>query len=308
MEREFVDWLRKTLPPHPLLRVGPGDDAAVLAWADFDDMIVTTDLLADGTHFLTEEVDPVLIGRKCLAANLSDLAAMAAEPVAVVVSLLLPRESAGRHDTWQLTRKLYEGMIPLAEQFKVTIAGGDTNVWDGKLAISVTALGRTTQRGPLLRCGAKVGDRLLVTGELGGSIEGEHLAFVPRVAESLQLHACYELHAGMDITDGLAIDLCRMTEASGVGAVLRADAVPTSPAAERLAMASGGDAASHALSDGEDFELLLAIPPAEAERLVQDQPIECGVTEIGHIVEAGLWLENAQGKRHVLKTTGYEHR
>lgn len=307
MERDFVDWLRETLPPHPLLKIGPGDDAAVLAMGDASEIVVTSDLLADGTHFLTSEVDPPLIGRKCLAANLSDLAAMAAQPLAVVVSLLLPRAGAGRQDTWQLARGLYKGMLPLAEQFGTSIAGGDTNVWDGKLAVSITALGRVTERGPLLRSGAQVGDRLLVTGDLGGSIEGEHLNFTPRIAEALLLHQNYDLHAGMDITDGLAVDLHRLTVASQVGAEIVAADIPTSPAAERLAMASGGDAARHALTDGEDFELLLAIPAESAEQMLRDQPLECGITQVGQIVETGLWLQNAGGARQALEPAGYTH-
>lgn len=306
MERDFVHWLRSKLPSHPLLKIGVGDDAAVLASAG-SDTVVTTDLLADGTHFLADEVDPELIGRKCLAANLSDLAAMAAEPLAVVVSLMLPRGGAGRCDTPTLARKLIEGMLPLAEQFDCAIAGGDTNAWDGRLAVSVTAIGRVGSRGPLLRSGAKVGDCLLTTGELGGSIEGHHLVFTPRVAEALLLHDRYQLSAGMDITDGLAIDLDRLTKASEVGAVVQAAQVPTSPAAERLALAAAGDPLTHALADGEDFELLLAVPPADAEAILRDQPIECGISLIGQVVDRGLWLEEDSGTRKPLAPTGYLH-
>lgn len=307
MERDYVDWLRRTLPASPAAPLGIGDDAALISPNDDAAIVVTTDLLADGTHFLAAETDPRLVGRKCLAANLSDLAAMAAEPLAAFVSLLLPRDGAGGLDTATLAQRLTEGMTPLAEEFGVAIAGGDTNVWHSKLAVSVTALGGVTPRGALRRSGAQVGDRLLVTGDLGGSIEGHHLTFTPRIREALLLHERYTLHAGMDITDGLAIDLHRLAEASGVGAVVRAGDVPTSAAAERLAAASGGNPIDHALGDGEDFELLLAIPPADATALVRDQPLECGVTEIGEIVAEGMWLESTTGERQSLAAFGYLH-
>ena len=307
MERDFVDWLRDTLPRHPLLKLGVGDDAAVLATGDAAGMVVTTDLLADGAHFLSEETDAQLIGRKCLAANLSDLAAMAADPQAVVVALLLPRTGAGGKDTGALARRLLQGMLPLAVEFGVAIAGGDTNVWDGRLAVSVTAIGAQHRRGSLSRAGAKVGDRLLVTGDLGGSLEGHHLAFTPRLNEARQLHDQFQLHAGMDITDGLAVDLDRLCKASGVGAVLRGDHIPTSPAAERLALAAGTDPMTHALTDGEDFELLLAVPLDSAGKIIQQQPLACGVTDIGEIVDDGIWLEDASGNRKPLAPDGYLH-
>ncbi|MEM6330369.1 MAG: thiamine-phosphate kinase [Planctomycetota bacterium] len=311
MERDFVDWLRATLAPHEALAVGAGDDAAVLRATGAAQTVVTSDLLADGTHFVAEEIEPKLIGRKCLAANLSDLAAMAAKPLAVTVCLLIPRGGAGPHSSVELARGVMRGVTGLAEAFGVAIAGGDTNVWDGRLAVSITALGVVGPRGPLLRSGAKPGDTLLVTGELGGSIEGHHLAFTPRVREALLLHDRYTLHAGMDITDGLAIDLHRLAAASGVGAVIRAADVPASPSAERLALAAGGEALDHALGDGEDFELLLAVPPEVADSILRDQPLECGVTAIGHITdgpaEGGVWLESAGGARTALPPGGYEH-
>src|SRR5688572_28820097 len=149
MEREFIDWLRSRLLPHNRLRLGPGDDAALVQLAQSADCVVTTDMLMDGIDFRLAEHDPRKIGRKALAVNLSDLAAMAARPVAAVVSLALPK-TGGR----KLTEELYEGLLPLAEEFECALAGGDTNSWNGPLVISVTALGETTPRGPLLRGGA----------------------------------------------------------------------------------------------------------------------------------------------------------
>ena len=167
MEQQFIAWLRQRLPPHPLLRLGPGDDAAVLNMAGIEQCTVTVDMLTDHVDFELAEADPVLVGRKALAVNLSDLAAMASRPLAAVIAVALPRDG-GR----ELAMKLYEGITPLAERYHVALAGGDTNSWDGPLVISVTLLGQVVGPGPLRRAGARPGDRLLVTGSLGGSILG----------------------------------------------------------------------------------------------------------------------------------------
>ena len=304
MERELVEWLREALPASPLLKVGLGDDAAVLSRQPRD-LVVTTDSLGDGTHFLLADVEPKWIGHKCLAVNLSDLAAMAAEPLAAVISLMLPREHP---NLLALARGLYQGMLPLADRFGIDLCGGDTNTWQGPLTVSVTAFGQTGAKGPLLRTNAQPGDAILVTGELGGSITGGHLDFTPRIDEALLLHQRYELNAGMDLSDGLSLDLDRLCQESGCGAVLEEAALPVSPAAEQLASASGGDATQHALSDGEDFELLLIASPDQAERVLAEQPIECGVTRVGQIVASpGLQFIGRDGKAVPLTPAGYLH-
>jgi thiamine-monophosphate kinase len=305
MERELISWLRQRLPSHPLLRLGPGDDAAVLRMAAIQECVVTVDMLTDQVDFELSQVDPRRVGRKALAANLSDLAAMASKPLAAVIALALPRRG-GR----ELAQSLYEGMLPLAEKHDLAIAGGDTNSWDGPLAVSITLLGEVTGRGPLCRGGARPGDRILVTGSLGGSILGRHLDFEPRVDEALALHAQYELHAGIDISDGLSLDLAHLVQESRCGAVLRAAAIPIAADAHRLAerLADGSTPLDHALGDGEDFELILAVPPAEAARLLARQPLAVRLTEIGHFVATpGLWIEPAEGDRRPLTPRGWEH-
>ncbi len=304
MEAELIDWLAERLPPHRLLRLGVGDDAAVLDLALAPDCVVTVDMVNEGVDFRLGEIDARRAGHKALGVNLSDLAAMAARPLAVVIALALPREGA-----LPLAQQLYEGMLPLAERFDVALAGGDTNIWDGPLAISITALGQITAQGPLRRAGARRGDKILVTGSFGGSILGRHLDVEPRIEEALLLHERYHLHAGMDVSDGLALDLSRLARASGCGAVLDLSAVPVAAAAVELAqqLRDGRSALDHALGDGEDFELLLAVPPDEAERLVREQPLGVPVTCIGEfVVEAGLWQHGAQGRRP-LEPTGYQH-
>lgn len=308
MELELVRWLSENLPSHPLLRIGIGDDAAVLRWPVGGELVVTTDAITDEVDFLLAETDPRLIGHKALGVNLSDLAAMAAEPVAAVVSLVLPRKGARGLDAKELAIELYHGMLPLAERFGVAIAGGDTNSWDGPLAISVTAFGRVTDRGPLKRSGAKSGDVVLVTGTLGGSILGRHLQVEPRVREALLLNERYQLTAGMDVSDGLALDASRLAAASGCGIALRLDKIPISPDAERLAACDRVSSLEHALGDGEDFELLLTAPPEAAERIVRDQPLDVPVTTIGECVtQAGLWQVGAEGRLTTLDASGYRH-
>ncbi|MBX3414832.1 MAG: thiamine-monophosphate kinase [Pirellulales bacterium] len=306
MESELIDWLRRTLPTSEALRVGLEDDAAVVRWAS-SEVVATTDMLMDGVDFVLGEVEPRRVGHKILAVNLSDLAAMAAQPVAACVSLALPRRGG-----LPLAQELYRGMLPLAERHAVLIAGGDTNSWDGPLVANVTLLGRPLAHGPLRRSQARAGDKIIVTGALGGSILGHHLDFEPRVAEAQLLHERYEVHAGMDISDGLALDLSRLCRASGCGAILRTAAVPISTAALDYArqLDDGSTPLDHALADGEDFELLLAVPPAEAAWLLHDQPLaDVRLTEIGEFVAApGLWQQDQAGLRSPLAPRGFEHR
>jgi thiamine-monophosphate kinase len=303
MERIFLDWLVKHLPPSPHLRLGIGDDAAVVRWDEGRDLVVTTDAITDKVDFRLAHVEPEQVGHKALGVNLSDLAAMAAEPVAAVVSLVLPREGA-----LELAVGLYRGMLPLAEKFQLAIAGGDTNTWEGPLAISVTAMGRTTQRGPLPRSGATPGDVLLVTGSLGGSILGRHLAVEPRVREALVLHQAYELHAGMDVSDGLALDASRLAAASGCGVAIELAKIPVSADARRLAASTGRTPLDHALGDGEDFELLFAAPPEVAAAIMRDQPLGIPVTAIGKFVATpGLWEDSGDSVLTELEAVGYEH-
>jgi thiamine-monophosphate kinase len=251
-------------------------------------------MLTAGVDFLLEQVDPQLVGRKALGVNLSDLAAMAAVPVAAFVSLVLPKRGTSKLSALELAIQLYLGMAPLAARYGITIAGGDTNTWDGPLAINITAIGQTTAHGPLTRSAAQVGDQILVTGSLGGSILGKHLEFEARVAEALLLHDRYALHAGMDISDGLALEL---------------DLIPISDAACHICRLDGGDPIQCALSDGEDFELLLAVPPDAARDILSVQPLEIPVTRIGEVVaEPGLWQVSSDGSRGHLAARGFEHR
>jgi thiamine-monophosphate kinase len=306
-EFAFIDWLRRRTPAAKRVLLGPGDDTAVLDWSGGAPCLVTTDMLLEGSCFRLPGANPPegtgtprQIGRKALAVNLSDIAAMAGVPVGAVVSVGLPRRG-GR----ALAEELYAGLRELADAFDTPIVGGDTNTWEGPLVINVALLGEATPRGVVRRGGAQVGDWLLVTGPLGGSLLGKHLDFTPRVREALLLHERADLHAMLDVSDGLAADVAHLCEESRCGAVLRADAIPISDAARSVR--DERSPLEHALGDGEDFELVFAVSPADAEDLLRTQPIPgLTLTVIGECVPEGLWLQEA-GQRRPLVPTGYVH-
>lgn len=315
MELEFILWLREHVPRHLNAPLGLSDDAALVALAGGSNFVITIDTLTDGVDFRVGIDDPRRIGRQALAANLSDLAAMAAKPVGAVISLVLPRHGTipETGDSLKLAIALYEGLLPLAKEYDVAIAGGDFNTFDGPLVISVAAFGQPIGRGPLLRTGGQPGDWLLVTGALGGSILGHMFDFTPRVREAIALHERYELHAAIDISDGIALDASRLAAESGCGAVLFTDRMPISPDAFRLAeqeSVTDRDAAAlrHALGDGQDFELLIAAPADVAATILEQKPLECPVTHVGELVaETGLWQQDASGRRP-LEAMGWRHR
>jgi thiamine-monophosphate kinase len=314
----FIDWLRQRTPPADRVLIGPGDDCAALS-PGRSPLLVTTDMLMDGTDFILAEVGPRRVGRKAMAVNLSDLAAMAARPLAAVVSVALPTIVVGtlrvpspsrlqppsriledsnppdgtRSVPTTMAEELYLGLREMADAFGVPIVGGDTNSWAGPLVISVTAFGEADR--PVRRNGARPGDWLFVTGPLGDSIAGHHLDFTPRVREALLLNDAVELHAMIDISDGLSADLHHVLEESHCGAVLVAEAIPR----------RDGASLANALGDGEDFELAFAVSPTDGEKLVRASPVP--VWKVGECVETGYWIEE-QETRRPLVPTGWEHR
>jgi thiamine-monophosphate kinase len=267
-------------------------------------------MLMDGIDFIIAEVGPRSAGRKAMAANLSDIAAMAGIPIAAVVSVALPRQltevrSQKSVISSEFAEELYHGLREVADAFDVPIVGGDTNSWDGPLVISVTILGEATERGAVLRSGAKAGDWIFVTGPLGGSILGHHLGFTPRVREAIALNETASIHAMCDISDGLSADLNHILEESRCGAVLFADAIPISAAARELSATSNKTPLQHALSDGEDFELVFAVSPADGEKLLSEPPI-AGLVKIGECVDSGLWIQEGSERKR-LEPVGWVH-
>jgi thiamine-monophosphate kinase len=278
--------------------VGPGDDAAVVRCGG-EKLVVTVDQVLDGVHFVLADHGPKAASRKALARSLSDIAAMAALPLGAVVSLALPRGFA-RADA----EAIYAGLRELGDAFQCPVVGGDVSAWEAPLAIGVTVFGRPAGVPPALRSGAKVGDAICVTGAFGGAWRSSrHLEFVPRIPEARVLAGQYDLHALIDVSDGLARDLAHVCRASGVGAEVLAEAVPIHPDA-----ACADDPLAAALGDGEDYELLAALPADQAERALAEQPLPVPLSRVGTIVPgAALTLVHADGRRRELPPTGWEH-
>jgi thiamine-monophosphate kinase len=198
------------------------------------------------------------------------------------------------------------GIEALASEFDVAIAGGDTNSWNGGFVVNVTLLGTPTGAGPVARSGARPGDWILATGEFGGSLAGKHLSFTPRVREAMLLHQFVDLHAMIDVSDGLAADLHHLLDESKVGAVLRGGAIPISHAAAEGQKPA--EALKHALCDGEDFELLFTVTPEDGRRLLGDPPIDVAISHLGEItVERTCDLIDAAGRTTTLEPAGWSH-
>jgi thiamine-monophosphate kinase len=284
--------------------IGIGDDCASVRLAGGGAVLVTTDMLMEGRHFRLDEAPLPSIGRKCLGVNLSDIAAMAGIPVAAVVAVGLPRDRAA-----EVGIGIYEGMERMAEEYGVALVGGDTNAWDGPLVVSVTVLGEPTGRGPVRRSGAKVGDAVFVTGTLGGSLLGRHLDPRPRLREAQSLHATVDLHAMIDLSDGLASDLPHiLDESGGLGAILDAAAIPIHPDARLQSDRDGLSPLVHALGDGEDFELCFTVSPGSADRLVATPPEGITLHRIGTIDGGpGLRLRLADGLVEACRVRGFDH-
>ena len=252
-EFAYIDWLRRRIPPDPRVLIGPGDDCAVLARGD-KPLLVTTDMLLEGTHFRLAEAGARRIraqgdGRqlerhRCHGGQAARCRSQCRPPSrpacrAGPQPVQGPVRQTGPTTEVRVRRFWPKNSIRvwrnLADAFQTAIIGGDTNSWTGGLVISVTLLGEVQPPGPVRRSGAKPGDWLLVTGPLGGSILGKHLDFTPRVAEALQLHQLVPIHAMIDISDGLAGDLNHIITESGCGALLHAAAIPIHPAVAQIA-------------------------------------------------------------------------
>jgi thiamine-monophosphate kinase len=302
-EFDLIERIRGQVGRSSRVKVGIGDDAAVLDWSQHPECLVTVDMLMEGIDFTLDSATPEQIGRKALAVNLSDIAAMAGRPTACVVAVALPRRGG-----FELGQRLMAGLLPLAQEFDVALAGGDTNTWEGPLVLSITVLGEPTGRGPVLRSGARPGDWIFVTGPLGGSLSGHHLDFTPRIREAQALHAATTLHSLIDISDGLAADLGHILQESRVGALLEAEAIPIAPAATGMSRRDGQSPLRHALADGEDFELILTVSPQEGERLLAKPPQGVTLYWIGQVTEtAGLSLKQPDGKLESLSDWGWKH-
>lgn len=301
-EFDYIRWLRRAERPAEGVVLGIGDDAAILRSVGRYTLI-STDMMIEGVDFDLSKASPYLVGRKLLAINLSDIAAMGARPTHAVVAVAFrPGLPPG------FGRELHEGISAIASSFDVSVVGGDVGSTDGGLVVCATILGTDDGREPVRRAGARAGDWVCATGAFGGSILGHHLTFTPRVREGIRLANAHQVRAMIDVSDGLAADLGHILEESGVGAVIEEKAIPVSGAALELAQRTNRTPLDHALHDGEDFELVFAVAPEDGEKLLAATDFGTPVARIGEFrAEAGLFMRRGDGSLVPLAQKGFEH-
>lgn len=323
--------LTHALETRPDVVLGIGDDAALLDVGPDMLLVATCDAQVEGRHFLPSIATPQEIGHKTLAVNASDIAAMGAEPLWALISLLLPTNV-----TMTMLDGIYEGIRSLGRRLGVAIVGGNVSGTDGPLTLDMTLLGRIARGRACTRSGGQPGDRLVVTGTLGAAAAGL-LAFaagrdlaadvriapdvlerarvalvapMPRIAEGRALAATGIVSAMLDISDGLAADLGHLCTASGVGAIVEAQALPIDDAALAIAAAYGRDPLDLALGGGEEYELLLSVPPAMLDTALHAVRSVGGAAHvIGELTEAreGMQLRLENGALRPLEPRGWDH-
>lgn len=301
-------------PSRPDVVLGIGDDGALLAPAPGAELVVSTDTLVAGVHF-PEGTHPSDIGYKALAVNLSDLAAMGADPAWFLLNLTLPAADP------EWLEAFSEGLFALAREARVALVGGDTT--RGPLSITITVHGFVPQGSALRRSGAKAGDRIYVTGLLGeaalglglwqqrleipeeyhDAVAGRFLRPKPRVDEGRALR--HLASAAIDVSDGLAADLGHLLAASGLGGRVRLAQLPVSAAYDSVFQTVGWDLA---LAGGDDYELCFTLPPEALPRFYALLPrFNCGFTHIGD-VESGAGVCFMDGSHpYLLRRSGYDH-
>ncbi|HDM37614.1 MAG TPA: thiamine-phosphate kinase [Candidatus Omnitrophica bacterium] len=268
-EFELIKRLTSGLKKDSSIIKGVGDDAAIIKYKKDKYIILTTDILIEDVHFKIKEAEPELIGHKSLACNISDIAATGGFPKYALVSLGLPK----RLD-FDFVNSIYKGIKKTANRYNIKIVGGDTSS-SKKLIINIALLGFVDKGNITLRSGAKIGDRIFVSGYLGGAYKKKHFSFKPRLKEALYLVENYKINSMIDLSDGLASDLNQILKASKVGALIYEDKIPLSKEAKDI---------NSALYDGEDFELLFTVDKDEARRIERISSKIIKLTELGQIV------------------------
>lgn len=299
------------LPPGVLM--GPGDDCAVLEGG----VVVSVDLSVEGIHFRRDWLSLEEAGYRATAGALSDLAAMAADPLGVLLSMGLAPEEAG-----EVARALQAGSREACRREGIQILGGDLSRSPGPVFLDVTVLGRTET--PLMRKGSEAGDEVWVTGQVGGSAAALHLLARgeaptgplrerlvrprPRIREMRWLRERTTLHAGIDLSDGLAGDTGHLAAASEVALILEAERIPLDP--EMATLVTDGENRLHfGLRGGEDYEVCFTAPPGKVKGLVPDFRRAFGIhlTRIGRVEKgAGTHLQDPRGGVHALHG-GFDH-
>jgi thiamine-monophosphate kinase len=316
-EADFTAWIRRRTPRRVAgLTLGIGDDAALVAVPPGRELILTTDLSIEGVHFTPTLHPPQAVGHRALARALSDVAAMGGTPRYALISLAISLR-AGR--TW--LKGFFDGLFALARRFDVAVIGGDTAIVDGPCTVDVIVAGQIPHGWALRRSGAQPRDQIFVSGRLGMAALG--LRLLPRrthirkpvEAAALRAHLFPQPQcalgrflserrlagAMMDLSDGLSIDLQRLCDASGVGARLFANRVPTPP------IPNAEDALGLALHGGEDYQLLFTVSAAKSSKIPRyfgRIPLHC----IGEIrAKRGINLITPDGKTMPLEAQGYDH-
>jgi thiamine-monophosphate kinase len=312
----------------PLAEGFPGaldlkDDAALVPVSPGCRMVVTTDALVAGVHF-RENDPPDLVARKALRVNLSDLAAMGAKPLGLLVAACFPKDA---DDAWFKT--FARGLQQDKAEFNVPIIGGDTVRTSGPFTLTVTALGEVEEGKVFKRSAAKAGDAILVSGTIGDGalgldalegrlpnlfederqwLEQRYLLPRPRLELAQALAAARKVHAGMDVSDGLLADLGHICKASVLGAEVRIQDVPLSSPA-RAALKSDPKLLERILAGGDDYELLLTAPVSCVPMLKEIAAhLRIGLTQIGLMVEGeGVSAFDASGSGVELKSSGWKH-
>lgn len=252
---------------------GAGDDCAVVKGVGKGELLLLkTDAMVEGVHFDPGNA-PRLVGRKALARVLSDIAAMGGRPGQALVTLVLPPETSVE---W--VDGVYAGLYALARRYGVSVVGGETTRGQDRI-VSVTLTGRVAKNRWAARCGGRLGDVLLVTGKLGGSIGGRHFRFEPRLEQGQWLVEHFAIRAMMDISDGLAKDLPRLAKGAGLGFKVQWEKLPK----------HRGCSITQAWGDGEDYELLFAVPKRSVERLIaqwRERFPKVPLTAVGELVKS----------------------
>ena len=301
------------LPRNTHVVTGIGDDCAVLRVPTGHELLVTTDFSLEGVHFRREWHPPESVGHRCLARGLSDIAAMGGEPIAAFLSLALPRKLP---QTW--VDHFMKGLLSLARQFAVPLAGGDTAQSLSGILADIVVLGSVPKGKAILRSGARPGDRIYVTGTLGGSAAVLNLLFSkrkklapkrfpahffpgPRIQQGRVLRGKNIASSMIDISDGLSTDLNHICEESGVGAEILVHAIPRA----LLGSPPKPVELDFALHGGEDYELLFTARPARrVPSHISGVPITC----IGEITRRKqISLINKAGARSPLEPGGWQH-
>jgi thiamine-monophosphate kinase len=313
-EKLLLARLRRQVLTGPELKVGMGDDCAVLQIRAGEQALLTTDFSLEGIHFRRDWHSPRVIGHRCLTRGLSDIAAMGGRPLAALVSLALPRKLP---QAW--VRGFYRGLLELAEAFSVSLAGGDTAESPAGVMADIVVLGSVPKGKAVLRSGARPGDQIYVTGSLGGSaatldlllshprrkLRPNHFAAhffpTPRLGIGRVLRERNLVSAMIDVSDGLSTDLSHICQESGVGAEIEAEAIPCAS----VGRPARAVALHFALHGGDDYELLFTSPLEKPLPPVLDG---VAVTRIGRITRrAGIRLRRENGRETTLRAEGWEH-